>query len=81
MGRRQLCRTIHKEPGVISFKPAGIPGSRLDNVTLTVDELEEIRLADLEDLSQEEAAKRIRVSRQTFGGLSAPHTGRLPMCW
>lgn len=67
MGRRQLCRTIHKKPGVISFKPAGIPGSRLDDVTLTVDELEAIRLADLEGLYQEEAAKQMRVSRQTFG--------------
>ena len=67
MGRQEICRTIHKKPGVMSFKPAGIPASRLDCITLTVDELEAIRLADLEGLYQEEAAKKMGVSRQTFG--------------
>lgn len=67
MGRQQLCRTIHKEPGVMSYKPAGIPTSRLEEVTLTIDELEAIRLADLEGLYQEMAAQKMRVSRQTFG--------------
>jgi predicted DNA-binding protein (UPF0251 family) len=67
MGRHQLCRTIHKEPEVITFKPVGIPASHLDCVTLTVDELEAVRLAGLEGLYQEEAARRMRVSRQTFG--------------
>lgn len=39
----------------------------LEQVALTVDELEAIRLADLEGLYQEEAAQRMNVSRQTFG--------------
>jgi predicted DNA-binding protein (UPF0251 family) len=39
----------------------------LEDVTVTVDELEAIRLADLEGLYQEEAAKKMDVSRQTFG--------------
>ncbi len=39
-----------------------------DNVTiLSLDELEAMRLADLECLSQEEAAFLMNVSRQTFG--------------
>ena len=67
MGRQEICRMIHKKPGVMSFKPAGIPTSRLDCVTLSVDELESIRLADLEGLYQEEAAKEMGISRQTFG--------------
>jgi predicted DNA-binding protein (UPF0251 family) len=39
----------------------------LEQVSLTVDELEAIRLADLEGLYQEKAAQRMNVSRQTFG--------------
>ena len=41
--------------------------SQLDEVALTVDELEAIRLADLEGLYQEQAAGNMKVSRQTFG--------------
>ena len=40
---------------------------RLQNVTLTVDEIEAIRLADFEGLYHEEAARRMKISRQTFG--------------
>jgi predicted DNA-binding protein (UPF0251 family) len=49
------------------FKPRGIPLSTLEEVVLTVDECEAIRLADLESLYQEKAAERMKVSRQTFG--------------
>jgi len=34
---------------------------------LTFDEIEAVRLADLEGLYQEDAAKKMKVSRQTFG--------------
>jgi predicted DNA-binding protein (UPF0251 family) len=49
------------------FKPRGIPLSMLEEVVLAVDECEAIRLADLESLYQEQAAERMKVSRQTFG--------------
>jgi predicted DNA-binding protein (UPF0251 family) len=49
------------------FKPRGIPLTMLEEVVLTVDEYEAIRLADLESLYQEQAAERMKVSRQTFG--------------
>ncbi len=49
------------------FKPRGIPLSMLEEVNLTVDELEAIRLADLDGLYQEQAAEKMKVSRQTFG--------------
>lgn len=39
----------------------------LKEVILTVDEFEAIRLADLENLYQEQAAEKMNVSRQTFG--------------
>jgi predicted DNA-binding protein (UPF0251 family) len=49
------------------FKPRGIPLSTLEEITLTVDEFEALRLADLEDLYQEQAAEKMKVSRPTFG--------------
>ena len=49
------------------WKPAGIPARDLEQVILTVDQAEALRLADLEGLYQEAAARRMNVSRQTFG--------------
>jgi predicted DNA-binding protein (UPF0251 family) len=54
-------------PNVVLFKPAGVPGRSLEEVVLSVDEFEALRLADHEGLYQEQAAERMRVSRQTFG--------------
>jgi predicted DNA-binding protein (UPF0251 family) len=48
------------------FKPAGVPCRKLEEIILTVDELEAMRLADLEGLYQEQAAERMKISRQTF---------------
>lgn len=53
-------------PGVTYFKPQGIPLRYLEEVRISVDELEALRLKALEDLEQEEAARRMGVSRQTF---------------
>ena len=41
----------------------------LEEVNLTLDELEAIRLADLTELYQEDAAKKMNISRQTFGNI------------
>jgi predicted DNA-binding protein (UPF0251 family) len=49
------------------FKPRGIPLAALEEVVLGVDELEALRLADLQGQYQEEAAEQMKVSRQTFG--------------
>jgi uncharacterized protein len=54
-------------PGTTYFKPRGIPLSSLEEVVLTVDEFEAIRLADLEGLYHEQAAEKMKVSRPTFG--------------
>jgi len=51
----------------VVFKPAGVPASTLEEVVLSLDEFEALRLADLEGLYQEQAAERMQVSRQTFG--------------
>jgi predicted DNA-binding protein (UPF0251 family) len=41
----------------------------LEEVNLALDELEAVRLADLEGLYQEDAAKKMNISRQTFGNI------------
>jgi len=48
------------------FKPIGTPMHDLARLTLGLDELEALRLADLEGLYQEAAAERMAVSRATF---------------
>jgi predicted DNA-binding protein (UPF0251 family) len=54
-------------PQASYYKPRGIPLSVLEEVTLTVDEFEAIRLTDLEGLYQADAAEKMNVSRQTLG--------------
>ena len=49
------------------FKPAGVPCSSLGEVVLTLDEMEAMRLADLEGMYQEQAAEEMHISRPTFG--------------
>src|SRR5512139_561306 len=67
MARPIHCRRVGFVPQSDYFKPRGIPLSMLEDVILTVDEFEAIRLADLEGLYQEQAAEKMGVSRQTFG--------------
>jgi len=67
MPRPRRCRRIGLLPPNPVFKPAGSPGLELDEVILSVDEFEAVRLADYERLYQEQAASRMGVSRQTFG--------------
>jgi len=67
MPRPKCPRHVCGIPDKNYFKPRGIPASDLEEVILTLDEYEAIRLADYEQLYQEEAAARMNISRQTFG--------------
>ena len=67
MPRPKCRRNICGIPDKNYFKPRGIPTVDLEEVNLTLDEFEAIRLADYEQLYQEEAAARMNISRQTFG--------------
>ena len=69
MARPCRCRRIRCDPDTNYFKPRGIPLDMLEEVNLTLDELEAIRLADWEGLYQEDAAKKMNISRQTFGNI------------
>ena len=65
MPRPKKDRYVQGEPPAEYFKPRGIPLSQLEEVRLTVEELEALRLADLEGLYQEAVSERMGVSRQT----------------
>jgi len=67
MPRPKCCRRVCRQPDANYFKPRGIPAVELEEVVLNLDEFEAIRLADYEQLYQEEAATRMNISRQTFG--------------
>jgi predicted DNA-binding protein (UPF0251 family) len=67
MPRTKCLRQIENVPEATYYKPAGIPMRFLDEVIITLDEAEAIRLADFEKYYQEEAARRMNISRQTFG--------------
>ena len=67
MPRPRHCRRVAQLPQTNYYKPRGIPLSVLEEVTLTVDEFEAIRLTDLEGLYQADAAEKMNISRQTLG--------------
>ena len=67
MARPRFCRHIAGIPDKNYFKPKGIPSSLLEEVILTLDEFEAVRLADFEGLYQGQAAVKMGISRQTFG--------------
>ena len=81
MARPTKWRRVAFVPQVTYFKPAGIPLRALEEVGLTVEELEAIRLKDVEGLQQEECAERMRISRPTFHRVleSARRNGELPL--
>jgi predicted DNA-binding protein (UPF0251 family) len=59
-------RRIDRNLDVVGFKPIGRPVWETPSVTLGLDGLEALRLADLEGLYQEAAAEQMGVSRPTF---------------
>ena len=66
MARPKRFRRVSQFPKESYFVPYGIPKCKLDEINLTVEELEAMRLKDVEDLSQEDCAEQMGVSRQTF---------------
>lgn len=69
MPRPLKYRRVCCNPRANYFKPRGIPLCQLEEINLGMDELEAVRLADLEGMYQEEAAPKMNISRQTFGNI------------
>lgn len=66
MPRPRKRRFVDRLPGQAIYKPAGVALNELNLVSLLPEELEALRLADLQGLSQAEAAAQMQVSRSTF---------------
>jgi uncharacterized protein len=69
--RPKKTRWVKCEPGARCFRPECVSGKPLEGVSLTIDELEAIRLIDLEGLNQDKAAKSMRVHRSTVSRILA----------
>jgi uncharacterized protein len=69
MVRPRRIRKIFFEPGVSYFKPAGVALSGLDEEVLTREELEAVRLVDLEGCEQGVVGKKMGVSQPTLSRL------------
>jgi len=66
MPRPRLCRRIRFNTNITYFKPQGVPMRFLDIVELTVEEVEALRLKNVQGLDQEQAAKEMDTSQSTF---------------
>lgn len=66
MPRPTKFRRVEFFPEDTYFVPWGKPKCKIEEVILKVEELEAMRLKDIEELNQEECGKRMQVSRQTF---------------
>ena len=66
MPRPKLCRRIRFNPQITYFKPQGVPMRYLEVVELTAEEIEALRLKNMEDLDQVKCAKKMNTSQSTF---------------
>jgi predicted DNA-binding protein (UPF0251 family)/predicted Fe-Mo cluster-binding NifX family protein len=66
MGPRRIKRYARRLDDHRRYKPQGVPARQLDVAVITLDEFEAMRLVDLENRSQIEAADAMRVSRATI---------------
>lgn len=66
VGRPCLPRHIRFNPRINYFKPQGVPLRSLDVVELSEEEVEALRLKNIQDLGQVECAKKMKTSQSTF---------------
>lgn len=64
--RRRLRRKIGYNFAQHYFKPRGIPLTELDEIKITDEELETLRLRFLSDLNQHEAAEKMGISQSQY---------------
>lgn len=66
MTRPPKLRFIAQQPNITYFKPRGVPLHALAEVTLGFEEMEALRLKNLEGLEQIACAKQMHISQSTF---------------
>ncbi|MDZ8118002.1 DUF134 domain-containing protein [Pontiella agarivorans] len=77
MPRPENIREIKHMPDLTWFKPTGVPMHSIEEVVLSFDEIEAVRLADHEGLYQEQVAEQMKVSRQTVGRILTSARGKI----
>ena len=65
-GRPKKVRYIQRMPRIVQFSPRGKPG-RPDEIELTLDQFEAIKLADFQGFRQDQGAVAMKISRASFG--------------
>ena len=66
MARTKKQRLIERAPSFNGFKPYGVQNPSVNEVCLTFEEYESIKLCDYDLLKHEEAANLMNISRSTF---------------
>jgi len=66
MVRPRMCRRVSFRPKAHYFKPQGIPMSQLEEVVLSKEELEAVKIKDFDGLEQTQAAEKMKTSQSTF---------------
>ncbi len=66
MPRPRKRRRVWHDPKPAIFKPVGVPLDQLKSITLLHEELEALRLVDMEERYHQEAAEQMNVSRSTL---------------
>ena len=69
MPRPRIPRCMRFKPNVYYFKPQGIPLGDLEEIVLLPDELEALKLHEVDGLEQIEASKKMKISQPTFARL------------
>jgi len=65
-GRPKKVRYVQRMPAVVQFSPRGKPG-RPEEVALSLDEFEALKLTDFQGFDQAEGAAVMHLSRPSFG--------------
>ncbi len=71
MPRNKIPRCIQFNSNVVYFKPQGIPLKILEEVVLLVEEVEALRLYEVDNLNQINAAEKMKISQPTFARILA----------
>ncbi|WP_252011974.1 DUF134 domain-containing protein [Vibrio sp. SCSIO 43140] len=80
MARPKKLRKVCSQAPYECFKPNGVPTKQLKKVELFPDELEALRLADLQGMNQIDAAREMDVSRQTFANIVKSARKKVSQC-
>lgn len=66
MPRNKIPRCVCFKPSVDYFKPRGVALRFLEEVVLGADELEALKLYEVDNFQQKEAAQKMGISQPTF---------------